>query len=177
MSSSPCIRSQPLSPFCREARVWGKQRSFLIRKVLLLQEALGNQKNLKKISGTCRSQTISRRLVINVVEVVYGRLDLSKLVSIRSVEIAIYRGHFRRFKSRLNHKDQEGLISRYFLRTLWRILQDLNLVHFKIMASKDYKSHSNKADTEISTPKTFTSNSPPVRKRSQISLQKMVSVT
>ncbi len=115
--------------------------------------------------------------MINVPEVVYGRLDLSKLVSIRSVEIVIYRGHFLRFKSKLNHKDQEGLISRYFLRILSRILQDLNLAHFKIMALKEYKSHSSKADTEISTPKTSTSNSLPVRSRSQISLQPTVSLT
>ena len=115
--------------------------------------------------------------MINVPEVVYGRLDLSKLVSIRSVEIVIYRGHFLRFKSRLNHKDQEGLISRYFLRTLWRILQDLNLVHFKIMALKEYKSHSSKADTEILTPTTSTNIFLPVRKRSQIILQATVSLT
>ena len=114
--------------------------------------------------------------MINVLEVVYGRLDLSKLVSIRSVKKVIYRGHFRRFKSRLNHKDQEGLINRYFLRTLSRILQDFNLVHFRIMALKEYKSHSSKADTEISTPTTSTSNSLPVRKRSQISLQPTVSL-
>lgn len=80
---------------------------------------------------------------------VYGMVDLSKLVSIKSVEIAIFSEHFRRFRSRLNLKDQEGLISRYFLRIRLRILQDSNLVRSKITLLKKYNSHKSKADTVI----------------------------